>query len=88
MTEEDHEDMVEILLNLKGYAVLSGYNTPIYQPLENAGWIRKEYKTICNAAAKTRTSKLQGAGSALKHSPRTECLWIKPYNEKEEEIFI
>jgi len=77
MTDQDHQDLVAILLQLKGKAVLSGYNQEIYKPLEEAGWERKDWQTACHAAGKTRTSKLQGNGSALKNAPRIESVWIK-----------
>ncbi len=42
MTDNDHRRMVDILLNIQGKAILSGYDTPLYEPLESAGW-----KKIC-----------------------------------------
>lgn len=37
MTDKDHEDLVEILLTIKGKAMLSGYANIIYKRLEDAG---------------------------------------------------
>ncbi|MEN6520331.1 MAG: DNA adenine methylase [Armatimonadota bacterium] len=37
MTAEDHQELVEILLSIQGKVVLSGYNHPIYKPLEDDG---------------------------------------------------
>lgn len=76
MTDEDHIEFVERVLTLKGSVVVSGYNNPIYDRLTEAGWKRIDFKTACYAAGKTRTSKLQGAGNALKHAGRTESLWV------------
>lgn len=70
-----HANLVDTLLGLKGAAVISGYDSPIYWPLETNGWERIEYKTACHAAGRIRASKLQGKGSALKHVARTEVVW-------------
>ena len=82
MTEADHIDLVDLLLNIKGKCVLSGYPSPVYDRLTEAGWIRKEFNTACHAAGKTRNSNLQGAGSVMKHQPRTEVVWIKPISQE------
>lgn len=36
--DEYHERLVDVLLNVKGMVVLSGYDHPIYQRLADAGW--------------------------------------------------
>ena len=82
MTDSDHRDLVQLLLNLKGQAVLSGYDSELYAPLLEAGWKQFDYQTACFAAGKTRNSKLQGAGNGLKHAARTETLWCKINQEK------
>ncbi len=38
MTNEQHEELVEVLLNIKGKVVLSGYEHSIYDKLINNGW--------------------------------------------------
>ena len=38
MTDEDHNRLADMLLHIKGKAMLSGYDTPLYAPLEDAGW--------------------------------------------------
>jgi len=68
----------EMALALEGKAVLSGYPSPVYRPLAQAGWQVKRFRTACYAAAKTRATGIQGKGSALRMQPRTECVWIKP----------
>jgi DNA adenine methylase len=64
MDTNDHVVLVDLLLNLKGMCVLSGYSTPIYSPLELAGWQKVEIATY--------------AGSSQFRTKRTECLWISP----------
>lgn len=74
--ESFHLELMDILLTLKGKFLLSGYNTPIYQPLTDNGWNKVEINTACYAATRGRGSKLRGLGSALKHASRTEVLWM------------
>ena len=64
MDEGDHRELVARLLALRGMAVLSGYNHPLYRPLEKAGWKRIEMNVRAN--------------SSDKRTKRTECLWLSP----------
>ena len=77
MSTEDHIELVERLLQISGMAVLSGYPTDVYRPLEEAGWHKVQRQTSCYAAGRTRTTGLIGPGAASRMQPRTECLWIK-----------
>ena len=74
----DHHELVTLLLGLKGMAILSGYPSPVYEPLTDAGWQVHSFQTACSATARTRNTNLLGEGSLLIHQPRTECLWISP----------
>ncbi len=78
MTDKDHEELVKILLNIKGMAILSGYNHPIYEPLGKTGWQRHDFKTVCSAAGRTKSTKILGEGAAKKMQPRTESVWVSP----------
>jgi len=73
-----HEKLVDLLLTLNGAVVISGYDTPIYSRMDDAGWVRTEFQTACHAAGRVRVSKLQGKGAALKHTSRTEIVWQNP----------
>jgi DNA adenine methylase len=76
--ETFHKRLVEVLLQLKGACVLSGYDDPLYQPLLDAGWSVKTFHTVCHAAVRTRNSGLQGDGASLAKVPRVECVWRNP----------
>jgi len=78
MTSNDHEDLVEILLNIKGKAMLSGYINNIYNRLEDAGWTRYDFETTCSATGRTRYTKILGDGSALEKCRRVESVWLSP----------
>jgi len=78
MTICDHEDLVQLLLKVKGKVILSGYKHEVYEPLEYAGWERRDYKTACFAVGRTRFTGILGEGVALKKQPRVESVWISP----------
>jgi len=82
MTDDDHKKLVELILKSKSMFMLSGYNHPIYQPLEAAGWRRIDFQTACHAIGKTRNSKFLGSGSVLKYAPRTESVWLSPSTQE------
>ena len=63
MADPDHEALVELLLDIRGKAMLSGYADPVYGPLEWAGWERKDIRW------KTCMTK--------KEPERVESVWIK-----------
>lgn len=78
LSDEDHRELVEILLTLQGAVILSGYPNDIYKPLEEAGWLRIDWKTACCAAGRTRFTGLQGPGAAKEKQPRVESAWLCP----------
>ncbi|MBN6739851.1 DNA adenine methylase [Acidithiobacillus sp. MC6.1] len=70
-------DLVDALLSIQGMAVLSGYRTPLYEPLESAGWERREFEVDLSAAARVRSfNSMDTKGKARRK--RTECLWLSP----------
>lgn len=78
MSLKDHEDLVDLLLHIKGKAMLSGYEHNIYKSLEQAGWIKIKIEARCCATGTTKGTKyLQNKenGEKLK---RTECVWLSP----------
>jgi len=83
MTQEDHQELVELLLGIKGSAVLSGYASDVYKPLEKAGWCRQDWNTVCFVAGRVRNSNLQGKGAALREQKRVETVWVSPNRGKQ-----
>ena len=75
MSDEDHEELVDLLLGIDGKAILSGYANPIYAPLERAGWKRYDFNASCAVAARTRQTGLLGKGSATDSQARIESVW-------------
>jgi DNA adenine methylase len=75
---EHHEQLVQTILRCKGAVVVSGYAHSVYEPLEQAGWERIDFRTSCYAAGRVRGSGLQGEGAASRKVPRTETVWRNP----------
>lgn len=44
-----HVKLVDTILQCQGAVVLSGYAHALYKPLEDAGWERLEFETVCSA---------------------------------------
>jgi DNA adenine methylase len=82
--DSHHQTLVQLLLNIKGKAVVSGYEHSIYKPLEDAGWHKVVIPTISYAATKTRNSGLQGRGTNLAKVPRVEVIWSNVQPIKDE----
>jgi len=78
MTNKDHEDLVDLLLNIKGKAMLSGYVNSIYKKLEDAGWMRHDFETACHAIGRTKQTGILGKGTALEKYKRVESVWLSP----------
>jgi len=71
-----HERLVETILAVKGKAILSCYDHPVYSTLTKAGWCKLTKKTVCYMAGRIRRSKLQGCGAARTHVLRSETLYL------------
>ena len=67
MTDEGHIKLSEKLKQAKGYVVISGYRTVLYDELYN-GWYRKEKRALTQGNAKTIY--------------RTECIWLSPRTQE------
>jgi len=78
LRDRDHRELVQTLLTYDGAVVLSGYRTPLYDPLEAEGWTSIEIDVVCAAAGRTRASGLQGRGVAKAKQKRVEVIWRNP----------
>lgn len=76
--DEYHEGLVELLIRIRGRAVVSHYSHPIYERLERYGYVRYEHKCISWMASAARGTSLHGVAKCRTiMAPRTECLWVK-----------
>lgn len=78
LKDSDRTALIAALLEYDGAVVLSGYNSPLYEPLAKAGWDRHEVEVVCSAAGRTRSSGLQGVGKCKEKQKRIECIWRNP----------
>lgn len=65
MTNDEHAELVERLLGMQAHAVVSGYDSQLYAPLERAGW------EVFRRHAITRF----GSGARGKAAERMEIVW-------------
>lgn len=49
--KQDHEDLIDILLQIKGSAVISGYACKVYERLEENGFTRHDRESIVRASS-------------------------------------
>ena len=77
MTAEDHRDLVQVLLSVKGKVILTGFPSDAYEPLEKAGWTTRDWNHLSYAPGRTRKTGLKGSG-ALTRDVREERVWISP----------
>jgi DNA adenine methylase len=75
---EHHRRLVQRLLNLRGFAVVSGYHHPDYDPLEENGWIRHELRATRRALVVPRETNPQREKVAWKKAPQKENIWVSP----------
>lgn len=63
MTDQDHQQLLSFLQQVKGYVILSGYDNPLYATALT-GWTQLDYKTWAS-----------GGNGAVE---RMESLWLNP----------
>jgi len=76
MDNDAHQELIETILELKGYVVLSGYDHPIYNALCENGW-QKHHK-------QARAQAHRGTGV------RIETVWLNPKTaeqQSQQELF-
>lgn len=71
MSDQDHEELLKVLLELEGKVIVSGYPSEIYNDYL-AKWKRVDTSSRISSGRGTDT--------------RTECLWINP-NAQEQDLF-
>ena len=59
MSEKDHKDLVDILINIEGKAILSGYDNNIYKRLEENGWKKLFLGNYAKSSMCTNEGKLK-----------------------------
>jgi len=74
---DDHRQLVDLLMTVRGKVILSGYRHPVYDPLEEAGWRRFDFETYCHAVGRTRETGIIGEGAAAGQA-RIESVWLSP----------
>lgn len=71
LTDENHQELVELLLTVKGKVLLSGYENELYQPLETCGWFKQAWSCYSPSARQDRDTPEQEKYDYY----RTEVVW-------------
>ena len=58
MTNEQHKELVDVLMGIKGKVVLSGYDHPIYNKLLESGWSKVVLGEYAKRGQKTNEGEL------------------------------
>lgn len=77
MDDEQHKQLIDLLLTVRGSFAISTYPNDEYDRLLEVGAHKFVRDTACHSAGRTRASGLQGVGAGLLHVPRTEVLYVK-----------
>jgi DNA adenine methylase len=67
MSNEEHEELVDICLRLKSKVILSGYKNKIYERLEEHGWVRLDREVALSTPAMS---------ICKKRPKRVESVWV------------
>lgn len=88
MTLDDHEELIERIMLVKGKVLLSGYRHWIHERLEENGWRRVDFQAVCHASGRGKATKIMGEGSGREKQSRIESLWISPTAEKPKDLTL
>lgn len=72
MNDHDHEDLIDLCRNIKGKAILSGYDNELYDEL---GWRKIEHEQLCHIAL-SRFDSAYSKQNTVNLNKRTECVWL------------
>ena len=85
MSNEDHERMVDTLISVNGYAVVSGYDHPIYNQFDTSGWARVEFDRVTTMTASQRGKGDDWTRDIKPRGKRTEVVWLNPKAQESRE---
>lgn len=67
MTVEEHKELIDLLIHIKGKVILSGYNNEVYYKLKDHGWKEIELGEFAKRSMKSNDGKLDKG---------SEIVWI------------
>lgn len=77
MSYEDHVELIELLKNIEGKAILSGYDNELYNSLLECSWDKKEFDIMLSC---------EHTKDLVTRQRRTETLWFN-YQEPQLSLF-
>lgn len=76
MDDAQHEELLDCLLNVEGYVVLSGYANEMYD--KKLGWQRLDHDVIATTTPMTCDAAAKNAGKRGDKRYRVESIWLNP----------
>ena len=74
MTSADHQALIDLLMDIQGKVILSGYLNEMYRQLEHNAWYTEDFTQACELVGNTQVN---GRKGKLKDDiQRTERLWM------------
>jgi DNA adenine methylase len=77
MSEQDHQDLLTMLVKRQAKMLLSGYDSDLYHDFLSE-WECVRFETTASAVGRNRASGNKGKGKILANHTRIECVWISP----------
>jgi DNA adenine methylase len=82
MSLDDHRELVDRLLALKGQVILSGYEHEVHEPLEKAGWEKRRWRVRCNVGGRTRIDRHLAEEDPERYT-KWETAWLKIHRARQ-----
>lgn len=76
MSNDQHELMIDALLDCRGKVVVSGYDHPIYNRFDDSGWHRVEFKRLTTMTASQRGKDEDWDRESKPRGERVEVVWL------------
>jgi DNA adenine methylase len=76
MSNDQHELMIDALLECRGHVVVSGYDHPIYNRFDDSGWERVEFKRLTTMTASQRGKEDDWDREIKPRGERVEVVWL------------
>lgn len=77
MAADQHQALLIACLSARGAVVISGYDSPLYAPLDAAGWTRHTFSRRGTSCGGTRRAG-KARADVRQAGRRTEVIWLNP----------
>ena len=78
MDDNDHEELLDILLSHKGMVMVSGYQNKIYERLTENGWYKEDFDVKRHTGLRVMTENEEVNQKMRDSIKRVESIWVNP----------